>query len=53
MIEVLVPAAINDAQAKARQRHAEAMQSLTEGLDLPGLNEAMAKITGAEPPEND
>ena len=44
MIEDLVPAAINDAQAKARQRHAEAVQSLTEGMDLPGLNEAMARL---------
>ena len=40
MLEELLPAAINQAQAKAKQLHREAMQSMTEGLNLPGLNEA-------------
>ena len=51
MIEDLVPAAVNQALTKARELHAQAMQSLTDGMDLPGLNEAMAKITGSEPSE--
>ena len=45
MIEDLLPAAANQALAKAKQLHVEAMQSLTEGLDMPGLNEAISKIT--------
>ena len=45
MIEDLLPAAVNQALAKAKQLHVEAMQSLTEGLDMPGLNEAISKIT--------
>jgi DNA-binding YbaB/EbfC family protein len=48
MIEDLVPAAVNQAQAKARQLHGEAMQSLTEGLNVPGLDEALANMTGTD-----
>ena len=43
MIEVLVPAAVNAAVLKAKQLHVEAMQSMTEGLDLPGLKEALTR----------
>ena len=46
MIEDLIPAAVNDAQAKAKQLHAEAMQELTEGVNIPGLSDAMSKFTG-------
>lgn len=46
MIEDLVPAAVNQAQEKAKQLHSQAMQSLTEGMDVPGLDEALAKVTG-------
>lgn len=46
MIEDLLPAAINDAQGKAKQLHAEAMQSLTEGMNVPGLGDALANMTG-------
>lgn len=46
MIEDLLPAAVNQAQAKAREAHAEAMKELTGGMDLPGLDEAMASFTG-------
>lgn len=52
MIEDLVPAAVNQAVAKAKQLHTEAMQSLTEGLDVPGLDEALAKVTGADSTED-
>ncbi len=44
MIEDLLPAAFNAAQQKAKQMHAEAMQSITGGINLPGLQEAMAQI---------
>ncbi len=46
MIEDLLPAAINQASMKAKQLHAEAMQSMTEGLNVPGLNDALSQITG-------
>jgi nucleoid-associated protein EbfC len=48
MLEDLLPAAINQAQAKSKQLHQQAMQSMTEGLNLPGLNEALAQLTGGE-----
>jgi len=52
MIEDLIPAAANQAQAKAKQLHVEAMKSVTDGLNVPGLDEAMGQITG-EGPENE
>lgn len=48
MIEDLLPAAINDAAAKAKQLHAESMKSLTSDMNVPGLNEALDKITGGD-----
>ena len=50
-IEDLLPAAINAAQERAKQLHAEKMQSITGGLDLPGLNEAMQQFGGDPPAE--
>lgn len=50
MIEDLLPAAFNQAHAKSRQLHADAMRSLTEGMDMPGLDEALAKMTDGEGP---
>lgn len=46
MIEDLIPAAVNQALRNAKEAHAEAMKSLTDGFGLPGLDEAMAKFTG-------
>ncbi len=46
MLEDLIPAAVNEAAAKAKQRHADAMRSLTDGLDLPGLDKAFEHFTG-------
>ena len=46
MIEDLLPAAINQAREKAAQLHREAMQSLGAGLNVPGLNEALAQLGG-------
>jgi hypothetical protein len=48
MLEELLPAAINQAQAKAKQLHRAAMQSMTEGLNLPGLDEALAQLSGGD-----
>ena len=46
LIEDLVPAAVNQATTKARQLHADAMQSLASGLGIPGLGEALSHMAG-------
>jgi len=51
LIEDLVAAAVNQAVAKGKQLHAEAVKQLTGGLDLPGVQEALAKLTNLEQPE--
>jgi DNA-binding YbaB/EbfC family protein len=51
LLEDLVAAAVGQAIGKARQLHAEAMKELTGGLELPGIQEAIAKFSGAEEPE--
>jgi DNA-binding YbaB/EbfC family protein len=49
MIEDLLPAAFNAAQQKAKQLHAAAMESLTGGMQVPGLQEALAQFSGNLP----
>jgi DNA-binding YbaB/EbfC family protein len=49
VIEDLVPAAINQALRNAREVHAELVKSMTDGLDLPGLEEAIAQFTNPGP----
>ena len=53
LIEDLVAAAVNQAVAKGKQLHTDAMKELTGGLELPGLQEALGKVVnlGAEEPE--
>lgn len=46
MIESLMPAAVNDAATKAKELHVEMMQSVTGGLNLPGLEDALSGLTG-------
>lgn len=46
LIRDLLPAAINDASAKAKQRHMEMMKELTGGMDMPGLDDAMKQLMG-------
>jgi DNA-binding YbaB/EbfC family protein len=46
LIEDLVPAAVNQALAKSRELHAEAMKALTAGLELPGLDSVLAQLSG-------
>ncbi len=48
LIEDLVASAVNQALIKAKELHAEAMQSLTGGMQLPGLDEAMKKMMGGQ-----
>src|SRR5438132_11974532 len=46
MLEDLVAAAANDAAVKARALHMEAMQSLSGGIELPSLDDALAQLSG-------
>ncbi|MCA9177697.1 MAG: YbaB/EbfC family nucleoid-associated protein [Planctomycetales bacterium] len=46
VIEDLVRAAANEAHAKSRQLHLEAMKSLTGGLSIPGLDDALSQLGG-------
>ena len=46
MLEDLLPAAINDAREKAQQLHAEELKTIADGMDVPGLEEALGKFTG-------
>jgi len=49
LIEDLVVAAFNQAAAKSKQMHADAMRELTGGLPLPaGISEALAKFSGTD-----
>lgn len=44
LLEELIPAALNEALAKVRQMHMDKMREATGGIDLPGLNEALANM---------
>jgi DNA-binding YbaB/EbfC family protein len=52
MIEDLLPAAVNQAQGKAKQLYAEAMKGVAQGLDAPGLNDVLAQLSGGESPDS-
>jgi DNA-binding YbaB/EbfC family protein len=49
MIEDLLPAAFNAAIEKANRLRAEGMQSITGGMQLPGLDDALSQFTGTLP----
>ncbi len=49
LIEDLLPAAINAAQQKAKELHAESMQQITGGLEMPGLTDALGSLGQAPP----
>jgi nucleoid-associated protein EbfC len=51
-LEDLVAAAVNQAIAKGKQMHADAMRDLTGGLSVPGLDAAMEKFMGTEKGES-
>lgn len=51
MIEDLLPTAFNAAHQKAKELHAEAMQSMTSELNLPGLSEALSQFSEGEAPQ--
>jgi len=47
LLEDLLPAAFNAAKQKAQELHAEQMQSLTGGLNIPGLSDALESFGGS------
>jgi DNA-binding YbaB/EbfC family protein len=49
LIEDLVVAAINQAVAKGKQLHTAALKEMTGSLELPGLDEALARLGGSSP----
>jgi len=50
-LEDLVKTAMNQAVAKAKEFHAEAVRSATAGINLPGVQEAIGKMLNLTPPE--
>ena len=46
LLEDLICGAVNDAVAKSKQLHAEALQSMAGGLNVPGLEEMLGKLSG-------
>jgi len=44
MLEELVVSAMNDALSKSKQAAAEAMQELTGGFNIPGMEGMMSKL---------
>lgn len=53
LLEDLVVAAVNQAIAKGKQMHADAVRDLTGGLPLPGLNDMLEKFAGNDTEEAD
>jgi DNA-binding YbaB/EbfC family protein len=53
LLEDLIPAATNQALAKAKELHAEVIKDLTGGMSFPGLDEVLAKVTGQDSTMND
>jgi len=48
MIEDLIPAAVNQAVAKAKQLHMDAFKAVAADLDVPGLDETLRQMTDAD-----
>lgn len=44
LLEELIPMALNEALLKVRAMHIEKMREATGGIDLPGLDEALANL---------
>ncbi len=51
LLEDLVAAAVNQAIVKGKQLHTDVMKELTGGLEIPGVQEALANLGGALPEE--
>ena len=46
LLEDLICGAVNDAVAKSKQLHAEALKTVAGGMNLPGLEEMLGKLSG-------
>ena len=46
MIEDLLVVAFNQVSLKAKELHMESMREMTSGVNLPGLEEALGKLSG-------
>jgi DNA-binding YbaB/EbfC family protein len=53
LLEDLIATAVNQAVVKAKELHAETVRSLTGGINLPVLEQAMAKFMGTDPPKSE
>jgi hypothetical protein len=53
LLEDLIPAATNQALAKAKELHAEVIKELAGGINLPGLDEMLANATGQTDSKSD
>ena len=51
LLEDLLPAAINSAREKAQALHAEQMQTLTGGMNLPGMGDLLGQLGDPSPGE--
>lgn len=52
MIQDLLPAAFNQASARAKQMHVDAMKELTGGFSLPGMDDLIQQYTSTGDDEN-
>jgi nucleoid-associated protein EbfC len=52
LLEDLIPAATNQALAKAKELHGEIIKEVAGGMNLPGLDEMIAKATAQEDETN-
>jgi nucleoid-associated protein EbfC len=52
LLEDLIPAATNQALAKAKELHAEVIKDIASGVELPGLSEMLGKMTAQEEKPN-
>ena len=50
LLEDLVATAVSQAVAKAKELHADVVKSITGGMNFPGLEQAMEKFLGTNPP---
>jgi hypothetical protein len=48
MIEDLVPAAVNQAVRRSKELYVEAVKTMTNGIPIPGLDEALTKFTSGD-----
>jgi DNA-binding YbaB/EbfC family protein len=46
MIEDLLPAAINQVGSKVKQLYADAVKSMTQDMNLPGVGDVLEQLTG-------